>query len=433
MSLAVTGGTAVRVQMWLETPAAWATDPRATHPVQLGWRAFDLAGEELASGAPWTSSRAGWALPEQPDDPLLPVAVGPRYDRQVADPRTFEVDVPEATARLELTALHLPPGGRALVVAFEEGTRDTVDQVRFVVGADAERAEKAAARMGPWGWDEMPLDWRQRASRSLWRRLASVSQADRPVRVASADAWLPMDDAAALGFAVPPGGAAAYNLEGEVVFDARWTAPDGREPRPTRTWLEVVGEGLGEVKDLGRVTEVGPLTFPPGTREVRIARDPFDEEGPTLLRASTTGPMRDRAWGDPPRLELEGGTQRLGPDLTGLIYWRADAGRPLLFGLPADHEIRVVARPRLPPGRLPGLGPAEPEPSGAVVLERVGRDRWTRDLPIAAIASPYERYTQGDDPRRPGSPRRPSGTSRAPRIPRRSWCGRRALWTCRCS
>jgi hypothetical protein len=403
VTLAVSGGRAVRLQLWLDLPAPWGPDPRATHPFLVRWRALDAAREELAAGEPFVSARRGWQAPETVDEPLIPVAQGPDRDRVLSDPRTLLLDAPAGTAFVEVTPVHLPDDARLLVVAFEEDPRDAVEQMRAVVGADADLSARKARRMGRWAWDEVPLAWRERLARTVWRRVASSEQAARPVRITSASEWLGFDDAAALGFVVPAGGAAAYNLEDALTFTARWTEEDGQTARPTRTWLEIVGEGLGEVRDLGRVEQVGPLTFEPGVREVRIARDPHDVAGTVLLRATTRADQRDRAWGDPPRAELppDGGVdaiQRLAPDLTGLIHWRVVPGAPLRFELPADHEIRVVARARLPAGLLPGLGPATPEADRTVTLERSGPTTWTRDLPLPALPSAYERYTQGDDP-----------------------------------
>lgn len=403
LRLAVSGGRRVRTQIWMEHDLPWAPDPRATHLVQVEWSALDLAGQELDGGVPWVSLRSSWERPEALDGRLDVVASGPDPERALSDPRTLLFETPDGTSFVELRARHLPEGARVFLVAFEEDDRDAVAQVRAVVGADAARSERAAEKMGPWGWDELPLDWRRRSAEKVWRRVASASQEDRPLRVGSAADWLGMDDAAALGISLPPGGAAAYNLEGEVVFEAHWRGPDGVEPRNTRTWLEVRGEGLGDVRDLGRVADIGPLAFGPGVREIRIARDPHDMEGPALLRTTTEGPLRDRAWGDPPRLEGtkaagDAGRQAVGPDLTGLVYWRVAPGEPLSFELPEDHEIRVLARPRLPVGTLPALGPGEPEEERTVTLERVGQSAWTRELPVVPIPSAFERYTQGDDP-----------------------------------
>lgn len=401
VSLALSGGRDVRLLLWLEQPTRWATDARATDDVQLGWRAVDPQGREIASGEPWTRFRASWGLPLEGEDPLIPVSTGPRAGFDLSDPRLVELAAPLGATRLEITARFVPEGARLLVVGFEEDERDTVEQVRTVVGTDVERAERAAARLGPWSWEELPLDWRERLARHVWRRLASVDQDLRPVRVTSGHDWLPFDDAAALAVPVPAGGATAYNLEGEVTFEAHWTGPDGREPRATRTWLEIVGEGMGEVQDLGRVDRIGPLSFPAGVREVRVARDPHDLDGAVLLRATTRASTRDRAWGDPPRIELgpgPDGLQRVAPDLTGLIYWRVDVGQPLQFAIPGDHEVRLLVRPRLGPGSLPALGPAEPERSRSLTVLRNARRTWAESLSVPARASAYERYTQGDDP-----------------------------------
>ena len=401
VTLAVGGGRPVRLVLWTERPEPWALDPRSTADVQLRWRALDDAGTVLAEGAPWTRVRASWVRPESAEDALLAVATGPREGFQLSDPRLVEVQLPDGATGLEISTGHVPRGGRLLAVGFEEEQRHTVDQVRAVVGSDSERAERSADRLGPWAWEEVPLDWRQRLARTTWRRLASVAQDARPVRVASGRDWLPFDDAAALGTPVPPGGATAFNLEGDLSFEARWTGPDGREARPTRTWIEIVGEGLGEVRDLGRVDSVGPFAFPEGVREVRIARDAHDVAGPVWLRASTRSRTRDRAWGDPPRWEahpIPTGLQRVAPDFTGLFYWRAEQDRPLQFALPAEQEVRVLVRPRLESGELPGLGPGEPEQVRHLTLIRHARRTWKETLAVPALPSAYERYTQGDDP-----------------------------------
>ncbi|MFZ5480378.1 MAG: hypothetical protein ACOZNI_26680 [Myxococcota bacterium] len=404
------GEEEVKLVTWLARETSWRSDPRVTAQYRLEAEVWDADGTRVHVERFWASAHP--SVVERRDGSLHPSAWLPGEEGEgwdLSDDRVTRLSlrslVPDG-GRLVLRAASAPPGARVLAIAFRRGTRSEAGRYRYLHGSDgAERAE-AVEDVGASEWGALPEPWRDALARTFWERLAALPPRGGvvpTVRLATTYTKGSRRDQPAYGVRVPPGGAASFVLEGRGTFTATWHAPDGRAAPPVAAEARAIrADGMVEALPVGPAGQLGPWTFDDPIVGVEVALA-GDASAPMLLRATTTGEGADRSYGDPPRLGPDAdGRQRLGPDVRALELFRAvpDAAE-LRFPVRGGEIARVSARPRLPPGPLPGLGP--PELEGGVTLRLRALDAdgvalGTWELPVPAGASAFERYTQGDDP-----------------------------------
>ena len=397
------GEERVKLVTWLAGPAGWAPDSRSTHASCLEVAVVDGAGAEAARWPLWIRSHASF-----PDEDLRAAAQLPDTLDAAEDDRVALLDlsglVPSGGS-LDLRPCWLPPDRRLLVVAFHEADRPVALRARLARGAQPRILRDLARTLTARGWTALDEAWRSRLLARRWERLGAVPDAEGgppTERIESSFARVGGAEASAAGVPVPPGGALAFNLVGEVAWTASWWTLDGRPSEPVPTELRVVGaDGRISLEDLGEVSSLPPLDREAGLRSVQVALGP-QVEGPRMLRVRTLGGEAGQPWGDPQRGPLEGaGDRRLGPDLRVLELYRAQAeGEPLAFEPIPEGRLRLRMMARLPPG-LPGLQPTE---LGADVdvelrfLDEEGRLIVEQHHPWRAAPSAFERYAQVDDP-----------------------------------
>lgn len=414
----------VRIVFWTSAPARWARDVRAWAAFQIDLTVLDHEGTVVWRGEAWRRSRMSWI--RRADGVLLRTAWMPQSRLDLTDARTSEVEVaglvPQG-GQLLVQARSRQPGSTVWIAAFRHGWRTRAARLRTMAGAGGKHADTMTAELTAERWTDLPESWRERMSARTWERLsplpapgARTYTTAQLIHAAPVHGW---QSQPALGLPIPPGGAAAFNLLRGGEIRATWRDGSGRRKAASPTWLQKVrADGTSEVSFLGVVEEVGPITVDEDLISVQIALDP-QADSPRTLQAHASGGEEPEAllWGDPPFAQVEGDERvMVAPDLRSLEMFRAspDLGS-VRFPVEADHEqLRLSFRPRLPAGALPGFGvwwDAEARTSRDVVrdldeaveleLLALGPEdqvlaRWRVIAPV--VASPFERYTQGDDP-----------------------------------
>lgn len=422
----------VKVLTWLARPSAWARDVRATTPYALRLEVVDPDDVVRLRRDVWLRTRQSWSLGS--DGRLLRPSWLPGSEAELTDSRSTVLDLagllPEG-GRVRVDALSVPDASRVLAVAYREAERTGAARLRFLAGGSPASNSQAAARVGVDSWSDLPEAWRDRLAQRVWERLSPLPTPGRgrvpAVELLRSHPEIPSEGQPALGLPVPPGGAIAYNVQRGATLTIRWLDVDGQGAAPAATWLQVVGaDGAAELRFLGVVEEIGPLTITEPLQSVQIALDPGVSE-PRLAQARVlAGAGVEPLWGDPPRLHVDGppGAWRVAPDLRTLELVRLGPGLPpVRYPVAGDGEtLRLGLRARLDGATLPALGQRWSEERGAgdpVPLVEgtprevlvVARDAGDRELArwltrIEARASAFERYTQGDDPAtaHPGEP-----------------------------
>ncbi|MCB9760737.1 MAG: hypothetical protein H6739_12925 [Alphaproteobacteria bacterium] len=392
------GASAVKLVSWLAGPPRWARDVRATAVYSLEVTLRDRAGVEVAR----------WPVRVRARGSLLPTALGAlrpparlaEGDGDLSDDRLTLLPIGALLpggGDMTVASAHTPPGHRVLLIAFRESPRSAASRIRLVRGQAAEEREGRAGRLTPFGWAGLPERWQEPLAARRWERLGALPDGEGLVPTArlfttfEKGSWW---DAPAAGVPVPPHGALAFNLEGPTTFQGRWWTVDGHPAGAVPTTLRVrTADGREQVQGMGAVAAVGPLSIGPGVTSVQLT---LEADAPYVFRARTLEGALDRAWGDPPREAIDPlGHQRVAPDLRNLELFRATPeGPPLRFPLTPGWWARLRLFVRLPP--LPSA------PARATVTLRVrgadGAVLATHVVPLEALPSAFERYTQVDDP-----------------------------------
>jgi len=414
----------VRIVFWTSAPARWARDVRAWAAFQIDLTVLDHEGRVVWRGEAWRRSRMSWI--RRADGVLLRTAWMPQSRLDLTDARASEVEVsglvPQG-GQLLVQARSGQPGSTVWIAAFRHGWRTRAARLRTMAGAGGKHAEAMTAELTGERWSDLPESWRERMSSRTWERLsplpapgARTYTSAQLIHAAPVHGW---QSQPALGLPLPPGGAAAFNLLRGGEIRATWRDGSGRRKAASPTWLQKVrADGTSEVSFLGVVEEVGPIAVDEDLVSVQIALDP-QADSPRTLQAHASGGEEPEAhlWGDPPFARVEGDERvMVAPDLRSLEMFRASPQLgSVRFPVEADHEqLRLSFRPRLAAGALPGFGvwwdvesrssrdvERDLDEPVEVELLALGPDdrelaRWRVIVPV--VASPFERYTQGDDP-----------------------------------
>lgn len=407
----------VKLVTWLSSTSQLLEDPRQTSLFRIDAEARAADGSVVRRWSVWRRARQG--LEPLPDGRFRAAAVTPDEPGVLSDYQVTQLDLEGAASKvrsLSVRATAIAEGGRLLVVAFHERARSNTSQERIHRGGARGVTEEIAARVSPWDWEELPLEWREHAVARYWERLAARAPDGRDlpsIRLETAWYRSSEDDLPVHGVPVPPGGAVAFNLEaGEAptTFQAEWRALDGswlRRDRVVSTELRLVHEdGTVAGQTIARAGGIGPLTLKDDLVSIQIALSP-SEPRPLLLRAWTEGGALDRVWGDPPRAPIsDRGQQRLAPDLRALLLHRVgpeDNQSPLVYAVESPEEVfRFSFRVRMPPAVLPGFLGETLRWSGAAptvrltAVDEAGRFLRSWEAVLEPVASIFERYSQAD-------------------------------------
>lgn len=413
------GEAEVKLVTWLERPEGPPDDPRVAWPWCLEAVVEDPAGAVVRTWQVWSAARPGWA--EDEDGRRRPTAWRTEGAGRLSADRVVRLDLAGLVpggGTLRVRPSSVPPGARPLAIAFRRGERSAVARFRLERGDREEERVETLAELGAPEWSALPEAWRRNLSRHVWERLGALPPGGGvvpTVRIASTWRETAWAEVPAHGVLVPPGGAAAFNLEGRVAFEADWALPDGTPSVPVGAEARIVrADGSVERLALPPAARIGPWTFDEPVASVQIALDPG--LGARLLRARVRPAGGDGVWGDPPRLTAEdgaggdasaggeanagaGAAVRLGPDLRSVELFRTGA-TPLRFPVATGEVVRLHLRPRLAPGPLPGLGAPAPEEPRTVrlrVVDAAGAPLAAWEVALSPVPSAFERYTQGDD------------------------------------
>lgn len=414
----------IRIVFWTAAPARWARDVRAWSAFQVNLTVLDHEGTVVWRGEAWRRNRMSWI--RRADGVLLRTAWMPQSRLDLSDARASEVEVSGLVPKggqLVVEAKSGQEGASVWIAAFRHGWRTRAARLRTIAGSGGRKGDLIAAELSGERWSDLPESWRERLSARSWERLSPLpAPGARSYTTAQLVYAVPehgWQSQPALGLPVPPGGAAAFNLRRGGELRATWRDSSGRRTSASPTWLQTVRvDGTSEVTFLGVVEEVGPIRVDEDLLSVQIALDPQADSSRTLqAHVSGEGDPESYLWGDAPLARVEGDARvMVAPDLRSAEMFRtsADLGS-IRFPIEADHEqLRLSFRPRMAAGALPGFGvwwDAEGRASVDVKREELppveldllalgaGDEvlaRWQVEAPI--VASPFERYTQGDDP-----------------------------------
>lgn len=392
---------ALRVVMWAATDR-WRhfLDTRHTRPYAFEARLVSADGRELWSQATWVRARR--AVEFRDGVIRTPTWLTGRPS-VISEDRLHHLEVADyldGDATFELRPVHVPDDLSIYAIVFRDGRRDPFQALRARRVGDPDMARRVE-RMGPWRLGELPKSWRERVSDEVWERLGALPTDARGV-TPTRDLYtrfqrIPWEDAPAMASAVAPGGAMAFNTEGEVDLDFEWWLEDGSAPSRVDSYVRTVGSGTDE-REIRHASHIGPVRVSDAVSSVQIALHP-DTDGPRLLRVRGTGLEIDRSYGDPPRRENRDGSQWLAPDFRNIEAYRVGPGlRPVVFRLEPEERFRVTMRRRMPPAPLPAFWPPPPVRDGSRVLfealdaEGVVLDRY--DVELAPVPSAFERYTE---------------------------------------
>lgn len=400
------GEDQVKLVTWLATTDAWPEDVRVTSPYALDVRLEGPGGELLREQRVWVTTRRSSV--EDESGVLAPTAWLAEGDARLSEERLVLVDLKglvPAGGRVIVRPGDVPEGARVLLVAFHRGERDALARVRLDHGDGAAFREEAAEDLAAPEWDALPATWRANLTERVWERLGALPVAGGVVpttRVFSTFEHAEWSRAPADGILLPPGGAAAWNVMGRVTFAAEWRDAYGGPASGVDGYARIVhADGSVEARPLPAGGRIGPWSFDEPLVSVQIAL--ADDEVPRRISARTTSAAPDRSWGDPPRPAPDAeGVQEVGPDLRSIELYRVGGGlAPLRFVVERGEVVRLHVRPRLPAGPLPAFAPPVAEAPRAVHLEArdaTGRLLQQWDDEVAAVPSPFERYTQVDTP-----------------------------------
>lgn len=393
----------VRLIVWLEGEG-WTEFNDVRHTIPYG---FDVAVVGEGDEDRWTQStwvRARRTLEEREGKVRTPTWVeGAPYT--ISEDRLHHFDIGEVLdgpATFEVRPTFIPEGSRMLVIAFRDGARDRFQAMRVRRGALTD-PQRRVERLGLWRWGELPDDWRERIALEEWERMGAMPP-DEGVVVPTHELMtrfhrIPWEDAPSVATAIAPGGAAAFNTEGEAILRFTWWSMDGDAPVSERSFVRIVNrDGTGEVWE-SSLAEVGPIRVTDTVESVQIALHP-DTDGPRYLRTVTEGPEVDRSYGDPPRTRIDE-LQWAAPDFRNVELYRLDRElSPVLFRVKADERVRVMLRRRMDPAPLPAFWPPPALPDGSVVLieelDADGRLIELHEVALEPVPSAFERYTEGD-------------------------------------
>jgi len=390
--------TEVRLATWLSSPAEPLADARRSEVYAIGLTLKDPDGVVVQAQEVWLPTVRSWLMLDQP---LRPQRLIGDPSRDLWDDRSTRITLDGLLPRggvLEITPRHIPRGADVLVVAHRRAPSDPMDVLRKLRRHELDRAEPIA----PWPVSRMPMAWQTNLAGSVWERMGALPPRSggipRTVRLETHFDHLPSVDAPTLGAPVPAGGALAWLIDGETVFEA--TISDLPFGPPNGRGTVRVRPALGPEQRLPIVDgRVGPIAVS-GPTEITVARD-ADAGGLAWIAAKTDGGAPDRAIGVPPRLAVDGPIQRVAADLREVVAWRAQPNDPLVFAIAPDELAEFTLRCPMPAARRPGLEAGEP--GSPVTVTWVAADgaggelgRWSEAF--APVPSAFERYVRGADP-----------------------------------
>ncbi len=383
---------AIKIVSWLVTAEDGPADPRASRPYAITAEQLDGDGAVVQTERVWSVTRVErW---EDATKKLLRVAWLPGAPDRVHASRVLRLH-PREGARggtLRLTGEAPVPGGRVLAIVYSQGERSLAGQVRLRHGDAADFRADVADAIDADGWDALPDAWQANAAQLRWDRLGALATGGLvpTTRLAAAS----VDGTEAVGVLVPGGGVATWTLVGPVRFGGAWAAPDGT-PRITRGRVRIEhADGAVEEHALDGPT-FGPWDIPEAASVHVASVDTMDVR---WVRAWIEG--KGSVWGAPASHRDETGRTWIAPDLRAEQVFRARPDAPLAYEANGGEVLRVSLRPRMRPGRLFGLRPAEPETGATVELsasDPSGDPLGTWTVAAPAVPSAYERYIQGDD------------------------------------
>jgi hypothetical protein len=403
---------AVKLLTWLRGPAPWAQDARSLRTYALRVRLFDASGREQWASTQWIASRPG--LVEEADGRIVPTArlageearAGESLGRDTLTELPLLGQVPRG-GTLRVEAAWLPAGHQLLVGGWRLGTRSASAQLRALRPEAEEAWQERVARWSPLPWRALPARWRGAMVRDRWDRLGALPEAGQDtvdtVEIEAAFAPLSLDERAVMGIAVPPGGAAAWNLRAGTRLQIAILELDGRPGPPVDAQLRLVHpDGRVELRALPAVSSVGPLHVDEPQVSVHVALAP-NEARPRLLRAFALG-AGGGPWGDGGvEWDAARGARQVGVDLRAIDLVRVGGtAGPARFSVRPGERMRLGFRERLQHADLPGFGPRVPEGRGAAVslrgLDANGADVEAWSFQLDPLPSAFERYVMEDDP-----------------------------------
>lgn len=394
------GDTAARIVTWLEGPEPDLLDTWQAWPYAVRARVIDEGAGARVDQIAWLSTRVGLV----PDEPTLVPITRASHGHAATDDRLillpFAAPLP-APARLRLEAVAVPSGLRVGIAAFRATERTALVQQRLRAGQHRD-GPHLLAPLAPFGFADLG---EARASRLVargWQRLGAITRLGRaPPRIELYTAFddQSLDETTARAWPTRPGEGANLSIRGPASVSARWLHPHGVGPAAVDTWVRVLGPGghVQRLERLGLVTHIDPIHVP-DVGAVQVVMDP-SQGRPALLEWTVRG---GALIGDPPRVVQPDGDVIAAPDAIRADAWRALAGAPLRFPVTPHDRVRVIARRPLPTSARGGFGVAPSGPPTAVRLVWLDADDAViaqEEHPLARVASPFDRYFQGDAPR----------------------------------
>lgn len=393
------GDTAVRIVTWLEGPEPDVLDAYRTWPYAVRARVVEEeAGPQIDQTA-WLSARVGF-VPDE--DTLVPTARA-KHGRMFTDDRLivlpFAAPLSRA-AQLRVEAASVPPGLRIGFAAFRATERTPLVQERLRLGQHRD-APRLLAPLAPFGFADLGETRSSRLVQRSWQRLGAITRLGRaPEKLELYTAFddNSLDDSMARAWPMRPGQIASVSVQGPTTVTARWLHPRGAGPAAVDTWIRRLGPGghVERLERLGLVTEVGPLVVDDvGTVEIGV--DP-SQSRPALLVFTTRG---GALLGDPPTRLGPDGARISAPDAVRTEAWRVGPGSPARFPVSPGDRLRITARRPLPAAAPQAFAPPAVAADAALVVEvtdAMGAVIATFTPPLAVVPSPYDRYSQADNP-----------------------------------
>ena len=393
------GDTAVRVVSWLEGPELDLLDAYKTWPYALRARVLDEDAGTIVDQTAWLSARVGY-VPEE--DTLVPTARANRGrmytdDRLVVLP--FAAPLAQAS-RLRMEVASVPPGLRVGFAAFRAIERTPLVQERLRLGQHRDTPHLLSP-LAPFGFPELGEIRAARLVEKSWQRLGALTRLGRaPERLELYTAFddNSLDQSTARAWPMRPGQVASVSIRGPATFTARWLHPRGAGPAAVDTWIRRLGPGghVDRLERLGLVTEIGPV-FIDDVGTVEVGVDPAQAR-PGLLVIETQG---GALLGDPPWLPRGDDRRISAPDAVRTEAWRVDAQAAARFPISGGDRLRIIARAPMAANAPQAFAPPLPTTDTSLrveVTDTRGQVIASWAPPLVVSPSPYDRYTQADDP-----------------------------------
>jgi len=391
------GERQIRLLTWLVTEPADLADDRASETYAIAVRLTDAAGAPALERTLWVSTHPAW-LPHGTG--LRPERLFPSA-RQVWADRTTHLDVADLAplgGTVEISPVRVPPGGSLLMVAHRRADAGSLAILRTMRRGDLDAGDPIA----PWSMSVLPTSWQENAARVVWERLGALPPESGGVaptaRLETTFRTVPGVTGPAAGSPVWPGGALVWLLDGLTTFTATLSPDYGATLLPGPGVVRVRKADGTETVEAVVGSIVGPVACE-GPTEITFALD-ATADGPRWVVATTRGGPRDRAQGDPPRVEIDEERQAVAPDFRQVDAWRVLPGDPVDFPIRAGEHVKLMVRRPLGAGVRPGLGIGRAEEASTlslVALAADGAEIGAWPVSFTPIASAFERYVRGDD------------------------------------